>query len=353
MNKLILGDCLEVLKKIETETIDLVYIDPPFFSNRNYEIVWGDKGEIRSFKDRWSGGVDQYISWLKERVQEMYRLLKPTGSIFLHCDWHASHYIKAYVLDKLFGYDNFRGEIAWQRHNAHNDAKKKLAVLKDSIFYYTKNGTFSYNPIYIGLSDEYKNNFYRYEDEKGIFRLSDLTAPNINKNDKEWRGFHPQKSNRHWAIPTSAIFDIVGEAQAKELTTIEKLDLLFENDLIQVSKTGIPSFKRYLDNSKGALLGDIWTDIKNVQSQAKEKIGYPTQKPEALLERIIKMASNEGDTVLDCFMGGGTTIAVADKLKRNWIGIDQSEQAYKVTKLRLQKNNAIFEMIQEEIIQTL
>ena len=335
MNKLILGDCLEVLQKLEPESIDLIYIDPPFFSNRTYEVIWGDKGEMRSFEDRWSGGIDQYISWLKDRVQEMHKLLKPTGAIMLHCDWHASHYIKVKVLDEVFGYDNFRGEIIWQRHNAHNDAKKKLAVLTDSIFYYTKNGKFSYNPIYIGLSDEYKNNFYRYEDEKGVFRLSDLTGPKINPNDKEWRGFHPKNAQRSWSVSKEAIFQLVGEAKAKELTTLEKLDILFENDLIQVSKTGIPSFKRYLDTSKGALLGNIWTDIKNVQSQSKERIGYPTQKPEALLERIIKMASNEGDTVLDCFMGGGTTIAVADKLKRNWIGIDQSVHAVSVTEMRM------------------
>jgi len=342
MNQLILGDCLEVLKKINSESVDLIYIDPPFFSNRTYEVIWGDKGEVRSFEDRFSGGIEHYITWLKDRTQEMHRILKPTGSIFVHCDWHASHYIKIYILDKIFGYTNFRGEIAWQRHNAHNDAKKKLAVLKDSIFYYTKNGEYSYNPIYIGLSDEYKNNFYRFEDEKGIFRLSDLTGPKINPNDKEWKGFHPKNSGRSWSVSKEAVSELVGLEEAKKLTTIEKLDLLFENGLIQISKTGIPSFKRYLDSSKGSLLGDVWTDIKSVASQSKEKIGYPTQKPEKLLERIILMASNENDTVLDCFVGGGTTIAVADRLNRNWIGIDQSVQAIKVTEFRLNKQQSLF-----------
>ncbi|PQJ95434.1 DNA methyltransferase [Chromatium okenii] len=133
MNQLILGDNLEVLCGIAAETVDLIYLDPPFFSNRNYEVIWGDAGELRSFQDRWSGGIDHYISWLKERVIEMHRILKPTGSLFLHCDWHANSEIRVDILNKIFGIDNFRGEIIWQRHNAHNDAKNKLAVLKDTI----------------------------------------------------------------------------------------------------------------------------------------------------------------------------------------------------------------------------
>ena len=128
MNKLILGDNLEILKSIESESVDLIYLDPPFFSNRNYEIIWGDKGEVRSFEDRWAGGVENYIAWLKERVSQMYRILKGTGSLFLHCDCHANAYIRVEILDKIFGYNNFRGEIVWQRHNAHNDAVKKIAV---------------------------------------------------------------------------------------------------------------------------------------------------------------------------------------------------------------------------------
>ncbi len=340
INRLILGDNLEILRKLESESIDLIYLDPPFFSNRNYEVIWGDKGEVRSFEDRFSGGIDHYIAWLKERVIEMHRILKPTGSIFLHCDWHADAYIRVLILDKIFGQDNFRGEIAWQRHNAHNDAKKKLAVLKDSIFYYTKNGRYTYNPIYIGLSDEYKNNFYRYEDEKGIFRLSDLTAPGINKNDKEWKKFHPNKSGRHWAIPSETVSKLI--PSNKELSSLEKLDLLYENNFIQMSKSGIPSFKRYLDTSKGALLGDIWIDIPAVASQSNEKIGYPTQKPEKLLERIVKMSSNENDVILDPFVGGGTTVAVADKLNRHWIGIDQSVSAIKVTEMRMQNQQGLF-----------
>jgi DNA modification methylase len=341
INKLILGDNLEILKTLESETVDLIYLDPPFFSNRNYEVIWGDSGEVRSFEDRFSGGIDHYISWLKERVIEMHRILKPTGSIFLHCDYHANSYIRVYILDKIFGDKNFRGEIAWQRHNAHNDAKQKLAVLKDTIWYYSKNGRYKYNPVYIELTDDYKEVFYRNEDEKGVYRLSDLTGAGLNKNDKKWKTYHPKDRNRHWAIPVKPIANLAGE-NAKNLTTIEKLDLLYKNDLIAISSNGVPSYKRYLDDSKGSLLGDVWTDIKAVSSQSKEKIGYPTQKPLKLLERIIAMSSNEGDVVLDPFIGGGTTVAVADKLNRKWIGIDQSVAAIKVTEARMTNQQDLF-----------
>ena len=138
VNKLILGDNLEILKQLDSDTVDLIYLDPPFFSNRTYEVIWGDSGEVRSFEDRFSGGIDHYIGWLKERVAEMHRILKPTGSIFLHCDCHANAYIRVEILDKIFGGNNFRGEIIWQRAQAHNDAKKKLAVLTDTIWYYSK-----------------------------------------------------------------------------------------------------------------------------------------------------------------------------------------------------------------------
>ena len=336
VNRLILGDNLEIMKRLENESVDLIYLDPPFFSNRNYEVIWGDAGEIRSFKDRWAGGIEHYIAWLKERVELMYKLLRKTGSIFLHCDWHANAYIRVHILDKIFGEKNFRGEIIWQRANAHNDARKKLAVLTDSIFYYSKTDKYTYDPIFVELSEAYKNSAYRFRDEKGAFSSSDLTGAGINKNDIPWRDYHPAKRNRHWALPTDTITQITGEEVSK-LSTIEKLELLEKNGYIMWTSNGTPRFKRYLENTNGVLLGNMWTDILNVQAQSKERIGYPTQKPEALMRRIINMASNEGDLILDPFMGGGTTIAVAEKLMRRWIGIDQSVQAVKVTELRLEK----------------
>jgi DNA modification methylase len=350
MNQLTLGDNLEVLRKIDTESVDLIYLDPPFFSNRNYEVIWGDDGEIRSFKDRWSGGVDHYIAWLKERVIEMHRILKSTGSIFLHCDWHANAEIKVEILNKIFGYNNFRGEIVWQRTNVHSDAKKKLAVVTDTIWYYSKTENFIYNPLYIEHSEEYKLNFYKFRDEKGIYQLGDLTNPKLGGYVYEYKGYSPNQNG--WRCP---------------LKTMERWDkegLLF----FPKNKSGRLRVKRYLDDSKGVLLSslwkdkdvyslsenefnaifnstqinNVWDDIQNVQGASKERIGYPTQKPEALLQRVIEMASNKNEVILDPFVGGGTTIAVSEKLERNWIGIDQSVQAVKVTEMRLQNQQDLF-----------
>jgi len=325
VNKLILGDNLEILKSMENESIDLIYLDPPFFSNRNYEVIWGDTGEIRSFQDRWSGGISHYIDWLKERVIEMHRILKPTGSIFLHCDWHANAYIRVHILDRIFGENNFRNEIIWKRTNAHNDARKKMAVLTDTIWYYTKSDKFIYNTVYGKLSEKYINDFYKYKDEKGVYRLDNLRSPNPRPNlTYDYKGYKPHQNG--WAVSK------------------EKMEELDKAGLLQFPKSldGRISLKRYLDNSKGEVLGNSWNDIPPIASQANERIGYPTQKPEILMERIINMASNEGDIVLDPFVGGGTTIAVANRLNRQWIGIDQSPMAIKVTEFRLQKQTDLF-----------
>jgi len=338
MNKLILGDNLEILKQIDSESVDLIYLDPPFFSNRNYEVIWGDKGEIRSFEDRWSGGIDHYIAWLKERVEQMHRILKSTGSIFLHCDWHANAYIRVLILDKIFGENNLKGEIIWKRHNAHNDAKNKLAVLTDTIWYYSKSNKFTYNPIYGKHSEEYKSTFYKYDDNdgRGKYQLADMSAPA----GGGMSAIIPETGKpRGWYIYEGYMPPEKGWRYSLE--TMQKLNLE-KRIFFPQKKDGSPDYskrprlKRYLEEQKGEILGNVWEDIQNVQS-SKERIGYPTQKPEALLERIILCASNENDVILDPFVGGGTTVAVADKLKRNWIGIDQSVQAIKVSELRLQK----------------
>lgn len=275
MNQLILGDCLEVMRKMDSESIDLIYLDPPFFSNRNYEVIWGDKGEVRSFEDRWSGGIDHYISWLKERVSEMHRLLKPTGSIYLHCDYHADAYIRVYILDKIFGMSNFRNEIIWG-YNGPSNLKTSFPNKHDTIFRYSKSSviTFNKDEILIPYSEEtLKRRTYSETKKKGIkFKGKDLSEYN-----------------------------------------------------------------------KGMVPFDWWNDIPSGgQMSVNERIGYPTQKPEKLLERIIKASSNEGDVVLDPFVGGGTTVVVADKLKRNWIGIDQSVQAIKVSEFRLNKQQGLY-----------
>jgi len=321
MNQLILGDNLEILKSLESESIDLIYLDPPFFSNRNYEVIWGDAGEIRSFQDRWSGGVDHYIAWLKERVIEMHRLLKPTGSIFLHCDWHANAYIRVLILDKIFGANLFRNEIVWKRTTAHSNSKR-LGRIYDTIFYYAKSEKHVVNPVVTDFSEK---QLARYkQDDKGLYRAENLTSPGIQR-QFEWRGVHPGK-NRSWTY------------------SIEQLENLFEQGLILLQKDGRPrkdGLKKYLQDTTGAALQDLWTDLVLAPTNG-ERIGYPTQKPEKLLERIVKLGSQENGVILDPFVGGGTTVAVADKLKRNWIGIDQSVQAIKVSEMRLQKHQDLF-----------
>ena len=329
LNQLLLGDNLEILRSIESESVDLVYLDPPFFSNRTYEVIWGDKGEVRSFEDRFSGGIDHYISWLKDRVQEMHRVLKPTGSIFLHCDWHANSHIRVSILDKIFGYGNFRGELIWKRSSAYNDTKqgrRAVGTISDTIWYYSKSNEYIYNLLFRPYDEEYvQQNYSHVEPETGRrFKSTDLTAAKGGGDTSyEWNGKIPS-SGRYWAYSKA---------------NLEKFQS--ENRLFYTG-TGTPRLKHYLEEMPGIALQNIWDDIKNVQSQAKERIGYPTQKPEALLERIIKMASNEGDVVLDPFVGGGTTVAVAEKLHRRWIGIDQSVQAIKVTELRLYNQADLF-----------
>ncbi len=328
MNKLILGDCLEVLRKIDSESIDLIYIDPPFFSNRTYEVIWGDKGEVRSFEDRFSGGIEHYIGWLKERVQEMHRILKPTGSIFVHCDWHANAYIRVSILDKIFGINNFRNEIIWKRNFTKKGSQfkmAKLAINTDTIFYYVKSDKATFTTPKMNGSMEELLLRYDKEDENGRrFKSEPIELPRMMARQNliyEYKNYVPKYG---WMM------------------MCEKLEEMDKQGKLYFTKNGKPRRKNFLDEYGGSEADNIWLDITPVGQNQSEIIGYPTQKPEALLERIIKMASNEGDTVLDCFMGGGTTIAVADKLNRNWIGIDQSVNAIKVTEFRLNKQQNLF-----------
>ena len=336
MNRLILGDNLEILKTLESESVDLIYLDPPFFSNRHYEIIWGDAGEIRSFKDRWAGGIDHYIAWLKERVEQMYRVLKKTGSFFLHCDWHADAYIRVEILDKIFGSKNLQNHIIWKRKTGRgetNHPSKRFGVISDSIYFYSKstnknrifNSLFSFEPE--GYTD-YVENFFIHTDEQGRrYRIDNLASPNPRPNLMyEYKGYKPPKNG--WAISLEKMkqFDKEGRLHFPQ------------------NKNGRIQRRRFLDELQGKPIQSIWDDIEIVTAHSKEKIGYPTQKPEALLERIIKCASNEGDVVLDPFMGGGTTAAAADKLKRQWIGIDQSTMAVKVTEMRLDKQRGLLKI---------
>jgi DNA modification methylase len=276
-NKLILGDNLEVLRGIEDNSIDLIYLDPPFFSNRTYEVIWGDDGEVRSFEDRFEGGIEHYIGWLKERVKLIYQKLKPTGSMFLHCDWHASANIRVEILDNIFGRNRFVNEIVWYYYNKFQGNINKLASNHDVIYWYSKGNNFTFN----------KQREKRDETVKQIKRVWDKEKGKI-VNAKDEHG------------------------KVQYLETDEKT------------------------------IDDVWRISMLQPADKKERIGYPTQKPEVLLERIILLASNEGDRILDPFVGGGTTIAVADKLGRKWIGIDQSSMAIKVSDFRLKKQHDAF-----------
>lgn len=332
VNKLILGDNLETLKQIDSDTIDLIYLDPPFFSNRNYEIIWGDSGEVRSFQDRWSGGIDHYIAWLKERVEEMHRILKPTGSIFLHCDWHANAYIRAEILDKIFGYNNFRNEIIWKRKTGRGETNHKASsfgVSTDTIFFYSKSNKHTFHSQFNSEAEGYQDyidKFFIHTDEKGRkYRIADLSSPSPRPNLMyEYKGYKPPKNG--WAISK------------------EKMEQFEEEGRLHFPKdpNGRIQRRRFLDELQGKPVQNLWDDIDMISHQSKERIGYPTQKPEKLLQRVIECASNENDIILDPFVGGGTTVAVAEKLNRQWIGIDQSVQAVKVTEFRLYAEMNLF-----------
>jgi DNA modification methylase len=329
LNKLILGDNLEILKKMDSDSIDLIYLDPPFFSNRNYEVIWGDAGEVRSFQDRWAGGIEHYTDWLHERVREMHRILKDTGSIFLHCDWHADAWIRVYILDKLFGENNFRNHIIWQRTNNPKGSqfeKRNLGVATDTIYWYSKTASYYFDET--AAREQLQNGEIakKYSDFDSLGRYYPcpiLRSKSMGKRPNlvyEYKGFTPDSSG--WRM------------------TKEKLVELDKKGDLGWSSNNKPFRKLRPERDKGNPIYNFWNDVNRLYAGSPEYIGYPTQKPEKLLKRIIIMITREGDTVLDPFMGGGTTIAVADKLKRQWIGIDQSVQAVKVTEMRLNKQNS-------------
>jgi len=317
-------DNREQLAKLPAECIDLIYLDPPFFSNRQYEVIWGDEAEVRSFRDRWAGGIQVYIEWMRERLREIHRVLKPTGSVYLHCDPHASHYLKV-MMDEVFGGRNFRNEIVWKRTSAHSSAKR-YGPVHDIILFYSRGESPEWNPQFAPHGAAYLASHYKNRDSTGRqFTLSDLTASGVRNGSsgQPWRGFEPALKGNHWK------FTIEG---------LERLDA--EGRLYWPSKGGWPRYRRFLDEGKGTPLQDVWTDLDPVNAKARERVGYPTQKPQSLLARIITSSSREGDVVLDPFCGCGTTLVVADQLKRHWIGIDISPTACSLMYKRLVLNGA-------------
>lgn len=314
-------DNLSRLAALPAESVDLIYLDPPFFSNRVYEVIWGDEAEVRSFEDRWEGGIQHYIGWMRERAELLHRVLKPTGSFYLHCDPHASHYLKV-MLDPIFGQSGFRSEIIWKRTSAHSSAKR-WGPVHDTILYYGR-GTkgLTWNEPRIDYEPEYLDKYYKFDDGDGrLYWRADLCAAGTRngRSGVPWRGFDPAAKGMHWKF------------------TVEHLDELDTEGRIYwpTRGAGWPQYKRYREELKGKAVDDIWVDIDRINPKAAERLGYPTQKPESLLERIIRASSNPGDVVLDPFCGCGTTVAVAERLHREWIGIDISPTAIEIMRRRL------------------
>jgi DNA modification methylase len=362
-NTLYYGDNLTILRNrayFPDECVDLIYLDPPFNSNRNYNVLFKDESgkdadaQIKAFDDTWHWGIDAqetyeelylnasdkvsktiqalymlvgtnqmmaYLVMMTARLVQLHRVLKSTGSLYLHCDPTASHYLKI-VLDAIFGAEQFRSEIIWKRSSAHNDAKqgaKQPGRIHDVIFFYSKNDKiWTWNPVFTEYSDDYLAKSYNRIDESGRkYKSTDLTAAKAGGNTSyEWKGKFPPKG-RYWAY-------------SKE--NMEQFD---NEGRILYTKNGVPRLKQFLDEMPGIHVQSIWDDVKPISAQAKERLGYPTQKPLSLLERIIMASSNEGDVILDPFAGCGTTIAAAQKLNRNWLGIDITHLGIALLKFRL------------------
>lgn len=355
---------------------DFIYLDPPFNSNKNYNVLFKEglidsEAQTHAFEDTWhwtheaqkefdwlvqnansevselmqalrrligQNGNDMlaYLTMMTRRLIELHRVLKPTGSIYLHCDPTASHYLKI-VMDAIFGKQNFRNEIVWKRTFAHNDPLR-FGKNDDRILFYTKSNSFFFKPVLAEYDPSYVDSFFNKEDERGKYQTVTLTGPKVNPRDPSWKGYTPATSGRSWSIPKRLIKLLAGDS-AKELSTLEKLDLLESNNYIVFSKNGVPRFKQYLHEMVGAPVQEIWTDINPLSAHSAERLGYPTQKPEALLERILAASTEKSSWVLDPFCGCGTTVSVAEKMKRNWVGIDISMLSVKLIERRLVHTN--------------
>lgn len=363
MPSLYYGDNLYVLREsIPDESVDLIYLDPPFNSKRDYNLLFkSPKGQasdaqIEAFEDTWhwnqqaeyeydellkqvntdvaelmkalrsflgENDMMAYLTMMANRLLELHRVLKSTGSLYLHCDPTASHYLKI-VLDAVFGKERYENEIIWKRTTTHSDSKTWSRVA-DTILFYTKHDGFAWNTPRDAHSDEYLESKYRYKEDDGrVYRLDNMTSPNPRPNMMyEWKGFpYPEKGWRY-SRETMAKLDKDARIWYPRKKTGE------------LDTTKRPQLKRYLEEMEGGVMGTVWTDIPPINSQAQERLGYPTQKPLALLERIVQASSNEGDVVLDPFCGCGTAVHAAQKLKRNWIGIDITHLAVSLIEKRL------------------
>ena len=350
------GDNLHILRGIDSETIDLIYLDPPFNSNKTYEAPIGSEAAGAAFKDAWtlsdldnawhgelaehepalyssisaaefshSKGMKAYLIMMGIRMLEMRRVLKPTGSIYLHCDPTASHYLKA-MMDSIFGEKQFRNEIVWQRTNAHNLKAKYFSKTHDVLLFYSKDKDYTWNRQYTDYSQAQLSRYKK--DETGrLYTGRDLTVSSGGNRNFQWRGSRPS-SNRSWGA------------------SLEQLERWYTEGRILLKRDGTPrldGLKVYLDELPGKQIPAIWTDIPRIGNTSKERLGYPTQKPLALLERIIKASSKPDDVILDPFCGCATTCVAAESLQRQWIGIDLSPKAVELVKMRLERDLSMTE----------
>ncbi len=366
------GDNLHILRGLNSESVDLIYLDPPFNSNRDYEAPVGSKAAGAAFKDAWTlsdldvawigliadehpsvahlldtasrthgKGMQSYLTMMAVRLLEMRRVLKTTGSIYLHCDPTASHYLKL-LMDAIFGAGLYKAEITWQRTPAHSDSRTFGNVCDKILFYGTSR--INADAIRTPLASSYIKSHYSFSDKRGRYRTDNLTGPGLSSGEsgQSWREYDPSDIGRCWSVPKAGKYAVwidhnVISGFLSMDSVLARLDALDRADMIVHSAKGsVPQLKRYLSANPGQVPSNNWTDISPINSQAKERVGYPTQKPLKLLERIIAASSNPGDMVLDPFAGCATACVAAEKLGRQWVGIDLSPKAVELVNLRLQ-----------------
>lgn len=397
MNRLYYGDNLSIMEKMGSMGVDLIYLDPPFKSQQNYNLLYKTltgkpvHEQAEAFCDTWEMDAEKeriarsmpvlmreygiedyyvefwrlwiqalrhtqphllaYLIYMVQRLLHMKVILKPTGSIYLHCDPSASHYIKV-MMDGIFGHNNFRNEIIWRRTGAHGRARK-WGPIHDTILFYSLSDKYTWNRTYEEYDPIYIEKFYRFSDDTGRYRLVTLDGPGTRKGSsgKAWREIDPTEKGRHWELPPDRALPGWFEHPKgyTKMTCQERLDILDEAGLIYWPPKGsVPQYKRYLSVSEGNPVQDIISDIRPIGSHADERLGYPTQKPIALLKRIIEASSEKGGVVFDPFCGCGTTIYAAHELKRKWIGCDIAILAVRLVEQQLDERYGLHKGVHYE-----
>jgi adenine-specific DNA-methyltransferase len=373
-NLVLRGECLSACAYLKEQgiKIDLVYIDPPFASGADYakkihlrqnpklakalaeaDAQLDDEGfkmfEEKMYGDKWN--KEQYLNWMYENLSAIKSVMSDNASIYVHLDYHIGHYVKI-LMDEVFGEDNFKNEIIWQRTSSHSSSNR-YGSIHDSIFFYTKDIEYIWNTIYTSYTEQYLETFLDSEDEDGRrYKRTDLTGAGVSSGDSGliWKNIDVTAKGRHWTTPNAIIKKLVGQKKYEKLTTREKLDTLDKHGYIHWPKNqdGMPRLKQYIEDLSGISLQDVISDIRPLHNLTEERTDYATQKPEALLERIIKASSNEGMIVADFFGGSGVTAAVAHKLGRRFIHVDVGINSKQTVRDRLKAQGARFDLLEIE-----